>query len=95
MNLLTDLWITSLLFDLNNKFIIGSFAFSPGLIYILAQSDPQTDLLLFPSDHTFWYLLFVSHSGPRHRTIANVPDPTPQTLDLKPFFLFSHPWLRH
>ena len=27
---LTDLWITSLLFDLNNKFINGSFAFSPG-----------------------------------------------------------------
>ena len=32
---LTDLWITSLLFDLNHKFIDGSFAFSPGLIYIL------------------------------------------------------------
>ena len=27
---LTDLWITSLFFDLNNKFINGSFAFSPG-----------------------------------------------------------------
>ena len=27
---LTDLWITSLLFDLNYKFINGSFAFSPG-----------------------------------------------------------------
>ena len=26
---LSDLWITSLLFDLNNKFINGSFAFSP------------------------------------------------------------------
>ena len=25
-----DLWITSLLFDLNNKFINGSFTFSPG-----------------------------------------------------------------
>ena len=32
-----DLWITiaSLLFDLNYEFINGSFAFSPGLIYIL------------------------------------------------------------
>ena len=27
---LTGLWITSLLFYLNNKFINGSFAFSPG-----------------------------------------------------------------
>ena len=27
---LTDLWITSLLFDLNYKFVNGSFAFSPG-----------------------------------------------------------------
>ena len=27
---LTDLWITSLSFDLNYKFINGSFAFSPG-----------------------------------------------------------------
>ena len=27
---LTDLWITSLLFDLNYEFINGSFAFSPG-----------------------------------------------------------------
>ena len=27
---LTDLWITSLFFDLKNKFINGSFAFSPG-----------------------------------------------------------------
>ena len=27
---LTDLWITSLLFDLKYKFINGSFAFSPG-----------------------------------------------------------------
>ena len=27
---LTDLWNTSLLFDLNYKFINGSFAFSPG-----------------------------------------------------------------
>ena len=27
---LTDLWLTSLLFDLNYKFINGSFAFSPG-----------------------------------------------------------------
>ena len=27
---LTDLWITSLLFDLNDKFINGSFAFSRG-----------------------------------------------------------------
>ena len=27
---LTDLWITRLLFDLNYKFINGSFAFSPG-----------------------------------------------------------------
>ena len=27
---LTDLWITSLLFDLNYKFINGSFGFSPG-----------------------------------------------------------------
>ena len=26
---LTDLWITSLLFDLNHKFIDGSFAFNP------------------------------------------------------------------
>ena len=26
---LTDLWITSLFFDLNYKFISGSFAFSP------------------------------------------------------------------
>ena len=32
---LTDLWITSLLFDLNNKFINGSFEFSPGWIYML------------------------------------------------------------
>ena len=32
---LTDLWITSLLFDLNYKFINGSFALSPGQIYIL------------------------------------------------------------
>ena len=31
----TDLWITSLLFDLNHKFINGSFAFSPCKIYIL------------------------------------------------------------
>ena len=37
---LTDLWITSLLFDLNHKFIDGSFAFSPGLIYILVYK-PQ------------------------------------------------------
>ena len=29
------MWITSLLFDLNYKLINGSFAFSPGLIYIL------------------------------------------------------------
>ena len=27
---LTDLWITSLLFDLNHKFINENFAFSPG-----------------------------------------------------------------
>ena len=27
---LTDLWITSLLLDLNDKFIDGSFPFSPG-----------------------------------------------------------------
>ena len=27
---LSDLWITSLLFDLNKKFINGSFAFSLG-----------------------------------------------------------------
>ena len=27
---LTDLWITRLLFDLNDKFINDSFAFSPG-----------------------------------------------------------------
>ena len=27
---LTDLWSKSLLFDLNYKFINGSFAFSPG-----------------------------------------------------------------
>ena len=32
---LTDLWITSLLFDLKYQFINESFAFSPGLIYIL------------------------------------------------------------
>ena len=32
---LTNLWNTSLLFDLNNKYINGSFAFSPGQIYIL------------------------------------------------------------
>ena len=32
---LTNLWNTSLLFDLNNKNINGSFAFSPGQIYIL------------------------------------------------------------
>ena len=31
-----DLWIASLLFDLNYEFIKGSFAFSPGLIYILS-----------------------------------------------------------
>ena len=27
---LTDLWITSLLFDLKYRFINGSYAFSPG-----------------------------------------------------------------
>ena len=27
---LTDLWITSLSFDINYKYINGSFAFSPG-----------------------------------------------------------------
>ena len=32
---LTDLLITSLLFDLNHTFIKGNFAFGPGLIYIL------------------------------------------------------------
>ena len=32
---LTELWNTSLLFDLDYKFINGSFAFSPCLIYIL------------------------------------------------------------
>ena len=32
-----DLWITSLLFDLNYEFFNGSFAFSPGLIYILSE----------------------------------------------------------
>ena len=31
-----DLWIASFLFDLNYEFIKGSFAFSPGLIYILS-----------------------------------------------------------
>ena len=31
---LTELWNTSLLFDLHHKFINGSLAFSPGLIYI-------------------------------------------------------------
>ena len=34
---LTDLWIKSLLFDLNNKLINWSFAFSPGQIYILSH----------------------------------------------------------
>ena len=33
------LWITSLLFDLNYEFINGSFAFSPGYIYILIFQD--------------------------------------------------------
>ena len=32
---LTELWNTSLLFDLNHKFINGSLAFSPGKIYTL------------------------------------------------------------
>ena len=32
---LTDLWITSLLFDLHYKFFNGSFALSPGEICIL------------------------------------------------------------
>ena len=36
-----DLWITSLLFDLNYEFINGSFAFSPGLIYILKPKTWQ------------------------------------------------------
>ena len=40
---LTDLWNTSLLFDLNYKFINGSFAFSPGLIYILRLSITGTE----------------------------------------------------
>ena len=30
-----DLWITSLLFDLNYEFINESFVFSPGKIYLL------------------------------------------------------------
>ena len=34
----TDLRIASLLFDLNYKFINGSSAFSPGLIFIYAPS---------------------------------------------------------
>ena len=36
-----DLWITSLSFDLNYEFINGSFAFSPGLIYILKPKTWQ------------------------------------------------------
>ena len=40
----TDLWIISLLVDSNYKFIIGSFAFSPGQIYIFAgdKRNPQS-----------------------------------------------------
>ena len=37
----TDLRIASLLFDLNYKFINGSFAFSPGLIFIIGQYAPS------------------------------------------------------
>ena len=42
-NKLTDLWITILSFDLNYKFINGSFAFSPGQIYILGSLSPGKD----------------------------------------------------
>ena len=36
---LTDLWITTSLFDLNYKFINGSFAFGPGEIYIVLNPN--------------------------------------------------------
>ena len=36
---LTDLWITTSLFDLNYKFINGSFVFSPGEIYIVLNPN--------------------------------------------------------
>ena len=38
---LTELWNTSLLFDLNYKFINESLAFSPGKIYIFASFRPK------------------------------------------------------
>ena len=41
---LTDLWVTSLLFDLNYKFINWSFAFRPGQIYILSQMDVTSEM---------------------------------------------------
>ena len=36
---LTDLWTTTSLFDLNYKFINGSFVFSPGEIYIVLNPN--------------------------------------------------------
>ena len=46
---LTDLWITSLLFDLSYKFINGSFSFSPGEIYILSIETEASLLALAKS----------------------------------------------
>ena len=48
-----DLWITSLLFDLNYEFINGSFAFSPGEIYILHLGFLQLRTLTYIVFATF------------------------------------------
>ena len=47
-----DLWITSLLFDLNREFINGSFAFSPGQIYILTLL--QISVKLYEHRGGYW-----------------------------------------
>ena len=47
---LNDLWITSLLFDLNNKFMNGSFTFSPGYIYTLSFNGTYVCLMVLVSN---------------------------------------------
>ena len=52
------LWITSLLFDLNNKFINGSFAFSPGYVYYSSKYKEMQRNLVTSLVALFIYFFF-------------------------------------
>ena len=73
------MWITSLLSDLNNKFINGSFAFSPSYVYYLSKYKEMQRNLVRGGSRIFFrsgctrLLLYFNTNKPHSFFLCKIP----------------------